>query len=169
MLLGFSLILPVLLQGLAMTVDEFHFHRRRGLGRWERIGHPFDTLSVLAAMGFLLAADFSLENAAIFAGLAAFSCLLITKDEWVHQAECAPAETWLHSLLFVLHPLALLSAGVLWYLRGLPGAARPDWAATVPEPLVALGLWMQLALIGFFLVWQITYWNGPWAKNRRTR
>ena len=42
------------LQGLAMLVDELLFHRRRGLPRWERIGHPIDTLSVLACYGVSL-------------------------------------------------------------------------------------------------------------------
>jgi 2-polyprenyl-6-hydroxyphenyl methylase / 3-demethylubiquinone-9 3-methyltransferase len=39
------LVVPLGLQALAMAVDEAYFHRRRGLPRWERIGHPLDTLT----------------------------------------------------------------------------------------------------------------------------
>jgi len=28
-----------------MGVDEFYFHRRRGLPRWERLAHPLDTMT----------------------------------------------------------------------------------------------------------------------------
>ncbi len=49
------LLLPVLMQGLAMFVDEFVFHRRRGLPRWERLGHPLDTLMVALCYGWLVA------------------------------------------------------------------------------------------------------------------
>ena len=47
-------ILPFFLQGLAIFFDEFYFHHRRGLGKWEKVGHPLDTLTVLMAYLFLL-------------------------------------------------------------------------------------------------------------------
>jgi hypothetical protein len=46
--------------------------------------------------------------------LAAVSCLVITKDEWVHAGECAAGEHWVHALLFIVHPLVLTAAGLLW-------------------------------------------------------
>src|SRR5262245_66006812 len=42
------------LQMIFIAVDEIHFHRRRGLPRWERLGHPLDTLTVLACFVWLL-------------------------------------------------------------------------------------------------------------------
>ena len=41
-------------QAALMMVDELHFHRRRGLPRWERIGHPLDTATVLVCYGTAL-------------------------------------------------------------------------------------------------------------------
>ena len=41
------LYLPFAVQGLAILVDEFWFHHRRGLPRWERLGHPIDTLPLI--------------------------------------------------------------------------------------------------------------------------
>lgn len=42
------LFIPFPLQMICMAVDEAHFHRWRGLPRWERLGHSLDTLTVLA-------------------------------------------------------------------------------------------------------------------------
>jgi hypothetical protein len=82
------------LQGLLMLVDEFWFHRRREIPRWERIGHPLDTITVLV--------------------LAIVSCLFVTKDEWVHARICVPGEQWLHALLFLLHPALFVAVWFLW-------------------------------------------------------
>jgi len=85
------LLLPALLQMLAMAVDEFVFHRRRGLPRWERLGHPLDTLTAAACYGWLAFAPPSESSTlGVYVGLCAFSCLFITKDEFVH----APYPTW---------------------------------------------------------------------------
>ena len=43
----FLLLAPMIIQGLFMFVDEFYYHHKRGLPRWERMGHPADTISVL--------------------------------------------------------------------------------------------------------------------------
>jgi hypothetical protein len=53
------LILPFVAQGLAIAVDEFYFHRKRGLPRWERVGHPVDTFSVLLCFLFVLFVPYS--------------------------------------------------------------------------------------------------------------
>ena len=42
--------LPFALQGLAMGVDEFGFHRQRTLPRWEWLGHALDTSVFLACL-----------------------------------------------------------------------------------------------------------------------
>ncbi len=46
--------IPFLIQTLVIGLDEFHFHLKRGLPKWERIGHPIDTLSVVLALAFTL-------------------------------------------------------------------------------------------------------------------
>ncbi len=127
------LVAPLALQALAMLVDEGYFHRRRGLPRWERIGHPLDTLTIIACLVWLLAVG----AGAGYVVLAVFSCLFVTKDEPVHAKHCTPGEQWLHAVLFVLHPVVLAAFALL-------------------PPAILVG---QLALTIAVLVYQVVYWN----------
>ncbi len=140
------LLLPLVLQALAMLFDELYFHRARGLSRWERVGHPVDTLSVLACYGFALAVPPSPGALAPYIGLAAFSCLLVTKDELVHAQQCRAGEQWLHSLLFILHPIVLGTVALLWHRH--------------EREL----LWAMAALTLGFGLHQALYWNVPWKR-----
>ena len=97
-----------LVHAVLMMVDEFYFHYKRGLGRWERLGHPFDTSLVILCYAWAYywqGSELSSMFYAVYALLVAGSMLAIAKDEWVHQAECLPAEQWVHSLLFMFHPV----------------------------------------------------------------
>jgi hypothetical protein len=132
-----------------MAFDEFHFHRKRGLSRWERLGHPIDTASLLACYTVTLTQAPDARGLVIYAALGAFSCLLVTKDEFVHARECRPSEHWLHALLFVLHPLVLGAIAVLW-IRG--------------ERTLLL---LQTALTSMFGLYQLLYWNLPWQRRSR--
>src|SRR5262245_51416141 len=114
MLNSLFLFIPFLLQMGCMTLDEFHFHRRRGLPRWERVGHPLDTLTALTCFGWLLFTTPSAFSISVYAALSVFSCLFVTKDESVHTKHCGSGEHWLHAMLFILHPLVMLCAGLLW-------------------------------------------------------
>ena len=69
------LVAPVALQGAAMLVDELLFHRARGLPKWERIGHPLDTLTVVTTYAWALLHTPTKGAVVGFALLAAFSCL----------------------------------------------------------------------------------------------
>jgi hypothetical protein len=140
--------LPFALQGLVMGVDEFYCHRRRGLGRWERIGHPVDTLFFLFCLIYLLVAVPSPFATGVYAVMAVISCLLITKDEWQHVQRSDGFENWLHSLLFMLHPVLLIWAGWLWWhfeSRLILGAAA--------------------FLSAGFLIYQSLYWN-LWRRDQ---
>ncbi|HLE01498.1 MAG TPA: hypothetical protein VJB59_14640 [Bdellovibrionota bacterium] len=139
------------LQAAVMLFDEFYFHQRRGLPRWERIGHPIDTLSVLAVLGFAIYAKPGVEAVPTFAFLTIASSLCVTKDEWVHAKRCGAFEHWAHAILFLLHPILLLGAGWLW------------WNG---ERLVLL---LETALISIFLVYQVTYWNFLWPNLKAER
>ena len=97
-----------------MLIDEYYCHQKRKLPRWERIGHPIDTLSVLVCIVICIVTQPTPNNLQWFAAAAIFSSLLITKDEFVHKIECTAFESWLHSLLFVAHPTALIAAAYLW-------------------------------------------------------
>jgi hypothetical protein len=146
------LLLPALLQMLAMLADEGVCHRKRGLPLWERLGHPIDTLSVAACYGWLVASSPGSRALAIYIGLAAFSCLLVTKDEFVHARVCGALESWLHAILFVLHPIVFLAFGFIWWSRLDGWVVRAQLAATL-----------------MFCVYQLLYWNWSALWNRMAR
>ncbi|MEK2689705.1 hypothetical protein [Bdellovibrio sp. GT3] len=129
-----------ILQGLLIFVDEVFYHHKRGLPRWERIGHPMDTATVILCLLFLSFAPKTETNEYIYYGLAIFSSVFITKDEWVHHKHCSAEEMWLHALLFVVHPLLLFSAISLW------------------ESHSHFVLMMALGVVVFF-IYQIVFWN----------
>lgn len=130
-----------------MAWDEAHFHRQRGLGRWERIGHPLDTLSFGACFLWLNFRQPVEENLWPYVALSAFSCVFITKDEFVHKQLCNGMEHWLHAVLFVLHPVVLTSAGFLWWFG-------------IGQDMLRV----QLGLITTFFLYQAIYW-GPWNRK----
>lgn len=141
------LIIPLVVQGAAMLVDEGWFHRRRGLPRWERIGHPLDTLTIVACLAWLLASDPANASALpVYVALAVGSCVFVTKDEGVHARLCDGGEHWLHAVLFVLHPIVLATLGIAWWL------GRTDLLA------------VQLAITLAFLAYQVVYWNFVWKE-----
>lgn len=134
-------VVPVALQALAMVVDEAYFHRKRGLPRWERIGHPLDTLTIVACLTWLLATTPGETTLGVYVGLAIFSSLFVTKDEWIHAKHCEPGEQWLHAVLFVLHPIVLAAFGIVWWLGER-------------DVLV-----LQLVVAIAFATYQTVYWN----------
>lgn len=128
------------LQGLVILIDEFFFHHRRGLPRWERIGHPLDSLTVLICLLYLVFTDRTPTTEMIYYLLAAISCAFVTKDEWIHRRVCTAEEMWLHSILFIVHPLVLF-------------AAMAEWEAQRPLILAAAGG------VFVFIIYQIAYWS----------
>ena len=129
-------------QGVVLGIDEFVFHRLRGLPRWERLGHPLDTLSVLLCLVTTLNFPVHQPWTGIYFGLAILSCLCVTKDEWIHASLSKPFEQWLHALLFLLHPILLWTTYMLW---------------RNPEGHVFLKI--ETLLAALFMGWQILYWN----------
>jgi hypothetical protein len=155
------LFAPFALQSLCMAVDELYFHRQRALPPWERWGHPLDTLTVLACFGWLYWLPPSTFSASMYAALSLFSCFFVTKDEAVHHHHCSPGEHWVHALMFMLHPLILLSAGLLW----------PVWHGQTLALLTYSGfermflLGNVLLTFGFGL-YQLLYWNLLWPSRQ---
>lgn len=133
-------IVAVVVQSLAILFDEFYFHRKRGLPKWEIIGHPIDTSTVIACFLFLAFAEKTPTTEVIYYIMAGLSCLCVTKDEWVHYKYCSAPEMWLHAILFMMHPLILFSAVNIWE------TSRP----------LFLGL---SGGIFIFLLYEIIYWN----------
>ncbi len=134
---------------LLMSVDET-LHRRRGLKKWERWGHPLDTLTVLIVILFAMSREFTTTNLWIYAGLGIFSTLFVTKDEWIHQQDCGPVEHWLHSLLFILHPLIFLLVYAYW-----SSGSFPVWFNFIPILILTFGLY------------QLIFWNFLRRKHDR--
>jgi hypothetical protein len=134
-----------------MSIDELWFHRRRGLHRWERIGHPLDTLTVVVPFGWLLFHPSHDRHALVFyAVCSALSCLFVTKDEGIHTRECSAGEHWLHAILFVLHPVVFIAFALIWAMGG-------------HEMLLILQLG---ATIGFG-VHQLVYWTSRASVEAR--
>ena len=150
------LITPFLLQGLAISFDEFYFHHKRDLGWWERLGHPLDTIALLICYSFSQNSAPSSENILIFIFLSLFSSLLITKDEFVHNAECGPMEQWLHSILFIIHPVTLIVLGLMW----------TNSLSLNIENIILFNNFIkgQFIFMCLFLSYQILYWSIPWKK-----
>ncbi|MFZ0565861.1 MAG: hypothetical protein WAM28_06730 [Chlamydiales bacterium] len=146
---GWIFYVPFLTQAAVIFFDEFYFHIRRGLPRWERIGHPLDTLSLIICIVAVLVFPFSRITLILFLILAVISCLFVTKDEFVHKEHCPASEQWLHALLFLNHPVVLFSMGWMWFQGE---RYRPF-------------LIMQLAVISLFCVYQIIYWNVVWKEK----
>lgn len=150
---------PFALQAVVMMIDEFICHHKRGLPRWERLGHPLDTLSVLACFACVAFTRQTPQTLALFAGLSVFSALFVTKDEGVHTALCGAFEQWLHALLFVVHPLIFVTSGFIWALRdGILSAADlglEAWQGAFLEVLLQGQVWV----LGGFLIYQVVFWN----------
>jgi 2-polyprenyl-6-hydroxyphenyl methylase/3-demethylubiquinone-9 3-methyltransferase len=130
-------VVPIVLQALAMIADEFWFHRRRGLPRWERLGHPLDTLTIVLCLVWLLAGG----GLAGYVVLAIGSTLFVTKDEGIHAKQCGAGEHWLHAVLFALHPVVLAAFAYL--------ASRGEYAILAGQLAVTIG----------FMAYQLIYWN----------
>lgn len=143
------LYVPFLIQGFIMGVDEV-LHLRRKLPRWERIGHPLDTLTVVTPYIFVLMTSYTETMAKFYIGLCLFSCLFVTKDEFIHAKSCSPFEQWLHSLLFILHPMTFLCAGMIW---------KDD-----PKDNFLI---MQASLIVVFFIYQTLRWNFSWEVQQK--
>lgn len=155
-------LLPFLAQAIAILLDEWIFHIKRGLPRWERIGHPLDTLTVLACLGFVLFVPYSPFALKGYIGLSLFSSLFVTKDEFVHKHFCPWREQWLHALLFTLHPTTLAMAGLIWPI--IHGAETAPWLSSWLDHPVELSIFLkgQMGLMSLFCLYQIIYWNFIW-------
>ncbi|MFS8564283.1 MAG: hypothetical protein LVR00_08275 [Rhabdochlamydiaceae bacterium] len=161
------IIVPFIVQLIAMSIDEGYFHWKRGLPKWERIGHPIDTLSVVICFLFVFFVPFSSGALKIFIGLAAISCLLVTKDEFVHKHVCPASENWLHALLFINHPIILTATGLIWCATSSP--AIPQWIVNWLGQSKELRAFLVFQIIGssLFMIYQIVYWNFIWKEKQK--
>lgn len=156
---------PFLLQAIAIGFDEVYFHWKRGLPKWERLGHPLDTFSLLACLAMAVFFPFSVGAFQIYCVLAVISCLMVTKDEFVHKDHCCGAENWLHAFMFILHPITLAIIALIWPIS--QAAATPEWFPVWfenPDVLASFLYWQGGFVFAFFL-YQLIFWNIVWRDN----
>ncbi len=167
MINSWLIFIPFLVQAVAIAWDEGHFHIKRGLPRWERIGHPIDTFSVLVCFAYVLMIPFSMAALKGYLVIAAISCILVTKDEFVHKHHCPAAEHWVHALLFINHPILLSAVGMMW--GAWSAAPEMNWLLIWLKEATMLKtfVWGQLGAVFMFFIYQIVYWNIIYAKKDR--
>lgn len=143
------LYVPFCLVSLLMGYDEI-LHQRRGLGAWEKLGHPIDTLTVFVPLSYIALNEYTYHRLVVFIILAAFSCLIITKDEFIHSRECEAIENWIHSMLFILHPIIFATSALIWKYH--------------PEDHF---LTFQAIAVGVFMIYQVIRWSFSWKERSR--
>ena len=152
------LLFPFVILGIVTSFDELYYHRKRGLPRWERLGHPLDLLSFVFCWGWMATHDFNDVNLCIYIALSVFACVLSTKDEWVHTELCPPGEQWMHSMMFMFNPMVFFCGGFIWACAPstLPLPTN-HWQETAQllYPLIPLNAVGYI----FLLIYNFTYWH----------
>ncbi len=162
------IFLPFGLQTILIGADEYFFHIKRGLPKWERIGHPLDTLTVLSCFLFILLIPYTEEKISLYACLALFSCIFVTKDEFIHKHHCPASEQWLHALLFINHPILLTLAGCLWPLIHQKNSFAWLDAMLAHSDMIRIFIMAQCAFITSFFLYQTIYWNILWKNPKKS-
>jgi hypothetical protein len=123
------------------------------------MGHPLDTLTLLICLIFTLIFPYTTMTRVVYIGLALFSAVFVTKDEFVHKECCPAAEQWLHALLFLNHPIVLFALGCLWPLYH--ALEVPQWLQSYQPQGAIVGcfLWGQTCAVACFGLYQWIYWN----------
>ncbi len=162
----YLLFSPFLLQALLIIFDEGFYHIRRGLPRWERIGHPVDTFSFVACLCLVQSIPYSTQGLIWFVILTILSCLLITKDEFIHKHHCPASEQWVHAVMFINHPVMLASLGLLWYASSGASHSHLITLAIQDKKVVSLFLKTQTIFTVAFMIYQIIFWNFIWQEKK---
>jgi hypothetical protein len=136
-----------ILHGILFRVDEFMFHRKRGLKKVELINEVFDGVLFIGALAIPLFAGFSYWWEKFYIALCIVSCLSIAKNEFFHKG-LEFGERFTHSLLYVLHPVILFA-----YYEG--------WKVNYFDKHYYVWLVQMLyVFLGFqAIAYQIIYWN----------
>ncbi|NDE82496.1 MAG: hypothetical protein EB051_02610 [Chlamydiia bacterium] len=160
----FCMLIPFAIQGVMIIFDEWVYHLKRGLPRWERIGHPIDTASFIICLVFVQLVKFSGAALLWYIALAVISCILITKDEFIHKHHCEGSEHWVHAVLFINHPLLLISIGLFWHALSLHPLL---WLPITSHDQVLINFFLkgQTIFTSLFMLYQIIYWNFLWKPK----
>jgi hypothetical protein len=93
------------------------------------------------------------------------SCLMVTKDEFIHKTHCPGAENWLHALLFLLHPITLAMTALIWPV--IQNVELPHWLSFFFDNQAALKmfLYVQAGFVSLFFLYQAIFWNIIWKNT----
>jgi hypothetical protein len=162
----YLLLAPFLIQSILIIFDEGKYHIKRGLPKWERIGHPVDTLSFVLCLFFVQITNYTATNLIWYILVSSASCLLITKDEFVHKHHCEAGEQWVHAVMFVNHSVMLTTLGLLWY--AVKGACPSEFFHPLVKnkELISQFLKAQTLFTVSFMAYQIIYWNIIWKPQQ---
>lgn len=138
--------------GCITMYDELFLHRKRGLTLYEARLHWIDTALVVFVQALAVFCEPTGFTMTLYLLAAILSCLSITKEEWLHREVCSGSEHWLHAMMFMLHPLSLLAAGITWQRLDRPLIHLADWRLNV--------LLVYTAGTAIFLVYEMFYWRG---------
>lgn len=154
----FEIIVAIFLafHAIIMIFDEFFFHRKRILPKWERIGHPIDTSFVLFCFFIIIFLPMTKINIILYFCLSVFSCFIIVKDESIHLKYCSKYEQYLHALLFILHPILLIILFISWSSFTKPYMLYLEYFQSL---LIKKLIYFQFVSATLFLLYQIFFWN----------
>jgi hypothetical protein len=142
-----------------LCLDEFYFHYRRGLPKWEIIGHPLDTLTILFGILFLKYRSYSEDNLKIYIIISFFSCIFVTKDELLHHKLCTTGEMWVHGLLLICHPIIFICAA---YIKWFPHSPQDKYFYQLMSLNRSFNQLPNTMML--ILVYEIIFWSVVWKR-----
>ncbi len=152
----FIIIIFFIFHAILMVFDEFFFHRKRILPKWERIGHPIDTSCILFCFFIIIFLPMTKINIILYSFLSVFSCFLVIKDETVHLKYCSHYEQYLHAMLFILHPILLIILFISWSSFSQPYIG---YLGYFHSSLLKKIIYFQFISATLFLFYQVLFWN----------
>ena len=111
--MAFFLCFIVVFHGILYRIDEFKFHRQRGIGKTELTNSLIDGLIFLITLSIAMFSSFNYWSEKIYIALSILSCLSIAKNEFFYGQLCK-GERFTHSLLYVLHTIILYAYYLSW-------------------------------------------------------
>ena len=143
-----TLLFLIILHVIIFHIDEYYFHRKRALCRKEVLGMFLDGALYLPPLVIASFAPYNDTWNVVFISFAVLSCISISKNEWFYKDDLSLKERWVHSVLYILHPILLYGFYHSWINNYF---------------VHNLNFWMvQIMYLGFgvkTLTHQLIYWN----------
>lgn len=114
--MAFFLLFIVILHGILFRVDEYMFHRKRGLQKRELTNSLIDGLIFLITLAVAMFSKHSYWSDKIYIALSIVSCLSIVKNEFFYE-NLKKGERFVHALLYVFHTTILYAFYISWRIN----------------------------------------------------